>query len=101
MTPLFRRLAKHTDLLMAAAAVNAASEVTSSVRVIGQRQRAPREALYLAVTALGQSRRLVARACGLSPQAVAMACREAEDARDAPDIDRQFDELELELLPCR
>lgn len=101
MTPLFKRLAKQADLLMAAAAVNAATEVTSNARVIGQRQRAPRAAVYLAVVAFGQSRRLVARVCGLSPEAVAKACRDAEAARDKPDVDRKFDELELELLSCR
>ena len=53
-----------------------------------------RQALYLAVIG-GHSRREVARVSNLSPEAVARACRDVEEARDNPDIDRLLDELEL------
>jgi hypothetical protein len=53
-----------------------------------------RQALYLAVIG-GHSRRSIARVSGLSPEAVARACRDIEDARDDPDLDRVLDELEL------
>lgn len=55
-----------------------------------------RQALYLVVMG-GHSRRAVAKVAKLSPEAVARACRDVEEERDDPEIDRLLDELELRM----
>lgn len=55
-----------------------------------------RQALYLAVIG-GHSRRAIAKIAKLSPEAVARACRDIEEARDDAELDRVLDELELRI----
>lgn len=59
--------------------------------------RLRRSAAYLAVTSFNQSRRAIARAASLSPEAVARACRQIEVERELADIDQFFTTLEEEI----
>jgi hypothetical protein len=65
-----------------------------------ERRRSParRVALYVVCTVHGHARRSVARAAGLSAEAVAKACREIEAMRDDAAFDRMLDEIELFLM---
>lgn len=107
MPRAFHRLAEIARVLAATAAYEAAvAAVALRWRVPAHElrrrcQRRPdlvnlkRQALYLAVMG-GHSRRQIARITHLSPEAVARACRNIEEARDDPALDRLLDELEIQ-----
>jgi hypothetical protein len=108
MATLFGRLAKRARNMAATASYQAALEAVAlqyRVPVAELRRHGGRrpglkglrcQALYLAVMH-GHSRRWIAEVSGLSPEAVARACRAIEDARDDQDLDRVLDELELRM----
>lgn len=108
MAALIARLATRARNMAATATYELALEVVAKrwrVPVTELRRRGGRrpglkslrcQALYLAVM-YGHSRRWIARVSGLSPEAVARACREIEEARDDRDLDRVLDELELRM----
>jgi len=57
-----------------------------------------RQALYIAVTHFNRPARSVARAAGLSHEAVRKACRLVEQRREDASFERRMDELEIECM---
>lgn len=110
MAAFFSRLAKQAQTMATTAVYELSVEAVAlrygvaATELRRRCQRRPelvslkRQALYLAVMG-GHSRRSVATVSRQSPEAVARACRDVEELRDDPELDRLLDELELRMRP--
>lgn len=110
MAGLYGRFCARADRLASAAALEVALNAVArreGLPITALKAGAPRprriaalrhQALYIAVTHFGRPQRSVARAAGLSHEAVAKACRQIEELREDQAFERMMDELELDCM---